>query len=134
MIDRICLSSTPLTMTRSIFALKYRPFIDDSFSAKLLGYSLCKYFGYVNAASPSSKNHVAVRFPILAGFFATHLFTPIRPIHTIHFRSPINENPSSITTAEACLRETKAELIDTNHQKQAVVVVDEKIYQNCVKV
>ncbi|CAF4605123.1 unnamed protein product, partial [Didymodactylos carnosus] len=50
------------------------------------------------------------------------------------FCTPISEDPSSQTAAEVCLRSTKAAFLDTHFQKEAVIVVDEKIYRNCVRV
>ena len=77
-----------------------------------------------------------VRFslPLLSGFFATYLPSHPRPLHTVAFLTPINEDPSAESTAETCLRATKELCLDTRYQEEAVVVVDEKIYRSCVKV
>ena len=72
--------------------------------------------------------------PLLSGFFATYLPSQQRPLHTVAFLTPINDDPSAESTAEACLRSTKELLVDTGYQQEAVVVVDEKIYRSCVKV
>jgi hypothetical protein len=52
----------------------------------------------------------------------------------VSFLTPINDDPSSESTAEACLLSTVETLLSSEHQHEAVVVVDEKIYRSCVKV
>ncbi|CAF1280596.1 unnamed protein product [Didymodactylos carnosus] len=109
----------------------YDPFIDTSLDMKLLGYSISKYFEQqMKTSDPSSPTNL----PLLSGFFASFLHFDKRPVHSITFCTPINDNPSLISAAESCLRSTKAELLDKNYQKEAIIVVDEKIYKNCTKV
>jgi hypothetical protein len=72
--------------------------------------------------------------PLLSGFFATYLQPQQRPLHSLAFLTPINDDPSSKSTAEACLLSAKEVLLDTNYQNETVLVVDEKIYRSCVKV
>lgn len=72
--------------------------------------------------------------PLLSGFFATYLPSNKRPLHTVNFLTPINDDPSAESTSEACLKATKELLLDSRYQKEAVLVVDEKIYRSCVKV
>ena len=105
--------------------MPYSPFVDTSFTHALLGYALAKL---------SVSTFLARTLPMLSGFFATYLHSDERPLHTVTFLTPINEDPSSESTAEACLQSTKAALLDSNYQREAVLVVDEKIYRSCVKV
>ena len=78
------------------------------------------------------KNKVFL--PLLSGFFATYLPNLRRPLSKITFLPPINQDPTSLTTSQICLRSAKTSLIDSRFQKEAVIVVDEKIYSNCMKV
>ena len=105
--------------------MPYSPYVDTSFSNALLGYALAK----LSASERRTRS-----LPMLSGFFATYLHSDERPLHTVTFLTPINEDPSSESTAEACLQSTKTALLDSNYQREAVLVVDEKIYRSCVKV
>ena len=116
--------SSSLSMVATSNA-SYSPFIDKSFRNILLGYALAKLS--VNVSVDRS-------LPLLSGFFATYLPSNQRPLHTVSFLTPINDDPSSESTAEACLLSTKEMLLDSKHQCEAVLVVDEKIYRSCVKV
>ncbi|CAF3952846.1 unnamed protein product [Rotaria sp. Silwood1] len=128
-------SSAPVTIATitSKDLLKYEPFIDYSFDTSLLAYSLSKYYSMFNEDGTLTKSK-SIQFPLLSGFFATHLTPQNRPIHSIKFCTPIKQSPNDILTTEMCLRETKTTMVETHHQKLAVVVVDEKLYTNCMKV
>jgi hypothetical protein len=116
-------SSSPSSLSTAL--APYSPYIDTSFTNALLGYALAKL---------SVSLCLAQSLPMLSGFFATYLHSDERPLHTVTFLTPINEDPSSESTAEACLQSTKEALLDSNYQCEAVLVVDEKIYRSCVKV
>ncbi len=45
-----------------------------------------------------------------------------------------NQDLSSVTTSQLYLQSINIYLIDSGFQKEAIVVVDEKIYSNCMKV
>ncbi|CAF4187652.1 unnamed protein product, partial [Didymodactylos carnosus] len=111
----------------------YEPFVDDSYKTILLAYGIsklaCDHSSNLTTVFSSPKHLL----PLLTGFCATHLQHVQRPLHTVSFCIPINADPSSIPTAELCLRTTKSSILDSNYQQEAVVVVDEKIYRNCIK-
>ncbi len=110
-------------------------FMDNSLNLPILAYGLIKFandstrtsFNYLSSLIPAS-------IPILSGFFATYLNTKIRPLHYVSFMTPINEDPSSLSTAKRCLEETKELFVDSEYEKESVLVVDEKIYRSCMKV
>ena len=110
----------------------YKPFVDYSFNSCLLAYCLSKY---VTSINPDNSHFSArsVQFPILSDFFAMHLTPQNRPNHSIRFCTPIKQSPNNIATVETCLCDTKAAMVESNYQKVAVLVVDEKLYQNCAK-
>ena len=128
-------SSSPVTTTTmsSTHLLRYEPFVDCSFDASLLAYGISKCYSMFNKDSTLATSK-SIKFPLLSGFFATHLTPQNRPIHSIKFCAPIKQSPNDIATAEMYLRDTKTTMVETNHQQMAVVIVDEKLYQNCIKV
>ncbi|CAF0950439.1 unnamed protein product, partial [Didymodactylos carnosus] len=106
---------------------KYKAFVDNSLTLKLFAYGLSKHL--CNDVLKSNT-----RLPLLAGYFATHLeHDTTKPLHIISFCTPIDLDPSSQQAADTCLKSTKTQFLDTNFQKEAVIVVDEKIYRNCIK-
>ncbi|CAF1137322.1 unnamed protein product [Didymodactylos carnosus] len=127
----------PSTKTTTSSARKqyapYEPFVDDSYKTILLAYGVsklaCDHSSNLTTVFSGPK-HV---LPLLAGFCATYLQHVQRPLHTVSFCIPINADPTSLPTAELCLRTTKSSILDSNYQQEAVVVVDEKIYRNCIK-
>jgi hypothetical protein len=110
-------------------------FTDRSLFLPLLAYGLTKY---TNDNTRSSSHFLSplltVRVPLMSGFFATYLPSEPRPLHSVSFLTPINEDPSSESTAEKCLEDTKELFVDSNYQKEGILVVDEKIYRSCLKV
>jgi hypothetical protein len=113
----------------------YVPYQDNSYRHILLAYGLMKHvYDTNNIFEKIVDNQVQTNIPLLAGFFATYIQNVHRPLSKITFLPPINQNPSSLTTSQLCLQSTKTSLIDSGYQKEAVVVVDEKIYSNCIKV
>jgi hypothetical protein len=106
----------------------YSPYVDNSFANALLGYTLAKF------SISTSVARWSVRLPLLSGYFATFFPCNSRPLHTVSFLTPINDDPSSESTAEACLLSTKEILLDSKYQSEAILVVDEKIYRSCMKV
>ena len=112
-----------------------RTFVNNSFNVKLLAYSLLKFIfepdGFSSRVQPKWP---VVHVPLLSGFFASFLPFVKRPLHSIKFLVPINDDPSSMHAAEACMKATSAAVLETKHQKEAVIVVDEKIFRNLSKV
>ncbi len=111
----------------------YEPFTDSSFDSCLLAYCLAKYFAYIRSKGARSSARSIV-FPLLSGFFATYLTTHRRPTHSILFCTPLKESPNDIATTETCLCDMKTAILKSRYQEEAVLVVDEKLYQNCLKV
>ena len=105
--------------------VSYPLFTHESFKDILFGYGLAKLSANIFGDRP---------LPLLSGFFATYLPSKQRPLHTVSFLTPINDDPSSESAAKACLSSTKEMLLDSNYQCEAILVVDEKIYRSCVKV
>jgi len=128
--------STTATATSSPKKYKpYLPYKDDSYREILLAYGLMKHVYDTNhILEKIIDNQKQINLPLLSGFFATYLPNTHRPISKITFLPPINENPCSLTTSQLCLESAKVSLIDSHYQKEAVVVVDEKIYSICMKV
>jgi hypothetical protein len=113
----------------------YVPYKDNSYRDILLAYGLMKHvYDTNNILAKVIDNQAQTNLPLLAGFFATYIQNVHGPLSKITFLPPINQNPSSLTTSQLCLQSTKTSLIDSGYQKEAVVVVDEKIYSNCIKV
>jgi hypothetical protein len=112
-----------------------RTFTNNSFNIKLSAYSLVKLAfapdGFFSCPQPGWP---VAHVPLLSGFFASFLSFPKRSLHSIKFLVPINDDPSSIHAAEACMKATSVAVLDTEHQKEAVIVVDEKIFRNLSKV
>ncbi|CAF1624401.1 unnamed protein product, partial [Adineta ricciae] len=128
-------SQSTMTTSATDSSFSYKMFTDDSLFLPLLAYGITKY---ANDSSQSSNRFLLsvspVRVPLMAGFFATYLGSEQRPLHTVSYLTPINEDPNSELTAEKCLDETKKLCVDTKYQKEGVLVVDEKIYRSCLKV
>ncbi|CAF1557992.1 unnamed protein product, partial [Didymodactylos carnosus] len=57
-----------------------------------------------------------------------------KPIHTIMCCSPINEIPTSDEAAFAILKTSQTQLVDSGFQKNAILVMDEVMFQNVVKI
>ena len=60
--------------------------------------------------------------------FRTYLTVSKCPRHLITFCIPIQGNSNDIATVETCLHETKTVIIETNCQREAVVVIDENYF------
>lgn len=129
-------NSTMLTTTNVATNSKpYSPFTDHSYRHERLAYGLMKFvYDGNNIFEKIVDKQVQVNLPLLFGFFATYLPYVQRPISRITFIPPINQDPNSLSTSQLCLQSTKASSIDSGYQREAVVVVDKKIYSNCVKV
>ncbi len=113
----------------------YVHFENNSYRDMLSAYALMKrVFDTNNIFEKFIDNQIEINVPLLSGFFSIYLPNVHRPLSKITFLPPINENPSYLSTSESCLRLTKASLIDSGFEREAVVVVDEKIYSNCMKV
>ncbi|CAF3305789.1 unnamed protein product [Rotaria sp. Silwood2] len=127
-------NKNPIHVTDHTFFSK-RMFVNESLHVPLLAYGLIKF---VNDTTRRSFNYLSplirLSVPIMSGFFATYLSAEKRPLHIISFMTPINDDPSSELAAEKCLEETQQLFIDSNYQKEGIVVVDEKIYRSCMKV
>ena len=110
-------------------------FVDCSLHLYLLAYGLIKFANDITRMSLNYLSSlVPVSIPIMSGAFAIYLNTKQRPLHYVAFMTPINEDPSSESTAKKCLEETRKMCIDSKYQKEGVLVVDEKIYRSCMKV
>ncbi|CAF4323772.1 unnamed protein product [Rotaria sp. Silwood2] len=139
MINHICTSNFLSPTTTTIISSKesihchYRSYLDSSFDSSLFAYCLSKCYPLLNENGILNLSKV-IRFPILSGFFSTHLTLAMRSFHSLTFCTPIKQNPNDIATTENCLSETKTLLLESNYQKEAVLVVDEKLYHNCIKV
>ncbi|CAF2962509.1 unnamed protein product, partial [Rotaria sp. Silwood2] len=139
MIDHICTSNFLSPTTTTIISSKesihchYGSYLDSSFDSSLFAYCLSKCYPLLNENGILNLSKV-IRFPILSGFFSTHLTLAMRSFHSLTFCTPIKQNPNDIATTENCLSETKTLLLESNYQKEAVLVVDEKLYHNCIKV
>ena len=108
---------------------------NNSYRDVLCAYGLMKFcFDTNNFLEKLIDDNHKVFLPLLSGFFATYLPNLRRPLSKITFLPPINQDPSSLTTSQICLQSAKASLIDSRFQNEAVIVVDEKIYSNCLKV
>ncbi|CAF4252684.1 unnamed protein product, partial [Rotaria sp. Silwood2] len=69
----------------------------------------------------------------IAGFMAIHLPHTIKPRHKVTFMSPLNEDPNKLETAELCMTDMKKKLMESGFQKDAILVVDEKIFRLCME-
>jgi hypothetical protein len=113
----------------------YVLFEDNSYRDVLIAYALMKYVYDTNGIFEKFIiNKTQINLPLLSGFCATYLSHLPRPLSKITFLPPINQDPSSLTTSEVCLQSAKTSLIESGFQKEVVIVVDEKIYRNCMKV
>ena len=115
--------------------LTSRTFVNSSFNVKLLAYSLVKFiFEPGDFSSRVQLNRAVVHVPLLSGFFTSFLSFVKRPLHSVKFLVPVDDDPSSMHAAEACMKATSVTVLETKHQKAAVIVVDEKIFRNLSKV
>jgi len=103
----------------------YEPFVDHSLDIHLLAYGLIQ--SYYNRIGNSD-------LPLYSGFMAIHLPHKNRPRHKVTFMPPINQDPNKLETAEECMRDMKKMLIDSKLQNDAVLVIDERIYRQCIQV
>ena len=103
----------------------YEPFVDKSLASHLLAYGLIK--AYFNRLGQ-------LNVPLYSGFMATYLPNVIRPRHKVTYISPINRDPNKLETAENCMVDMKQMLIESDVQKDGILVVDERIYRLCMKV
>jgi hypothetical protein len=126
------LTNFQMSITSKSFTY-YKLFVDNSLNSYLLAYCLLKYVTSINTDN-STLLRQSSHLPLLSGFFATYLTLQNRSTHSIRFCTPIKENPNDIATIETCLRDAKAALLESKHQKVAVLVIDEKLYQGCSKV
>jgi hypothetical protein len=110
-------------------------FEDNSYREILFVYTLMKnIFDTNNTFRKIIDSKIQRNIPLLSGFFATYIPHVYRPLSKITFLPPLNQDPSSLATSQLCLQSTSASLIQSGIQKEAIVVVDEKIYKNCIKV
>jgi hypothetical protein len=107
------------------FYQNYEHFLDHSLIPHLIAYGCIK--SYYNRLGEDN-------LPLYSGFMAIHLPHTIKSRHKVTFMSPINEDPNKSKTAESCMTDMKKNLIDSGIQKDAVLVVDEKIFRLCVEV
>jgi len=128
----------PQTTTAPTTINKNEPcilFEDNSYRNVLIAYAVMKYaYDTNNIFEKFINNTIQINLPLLSGFCATYLPHLHRPLSKITFLPPINQDPSSLATSQVCLQSAKTSLIESGFQKEAIVVVDEKIYKNCVKV
>ncbi|CAF1479999.1 unnamed protein product, partial [Didymodactylos carnosus] len=103
---------------------QYEKFIDLSTQNCLFGYRVVQYYSYEQKQLT----------PLLCGFFSSYLIHKKQEKHKITYCSPINESPTSREAALAILKTTKSQLIDSGLQKQAIIIMDEGMYQAVIKV
>ncbi|CAF3483178.1 unnamed protein product [Rotaria sp. Silwood2] len=126
---------TIITISIDNSSFSYKMFTDTSLFLPLFAYALIKYSNDSTRIQNNCFSYIPpVLIPLMSGFFATYLPSELHPPHTVSYLTPINKDPSSELTAEICLDDTKSLLIDSQHQKEGILVVDEKIYRQCLKV
>ena len=113
----------------------YKPFKDNSYKQILLAYSLMKYvFDQNNGLTKTINSQIKINLPLLSGFLASFLEIVNRPLSKITFLPPLNQDPSSFSTSKICIESMKKALVDSGFQQEVVIVADEKIYSQCIKV
>jgi hypothetical protein len=129
------IQDTTTSTDKSNRIMNYEPYKDNPYDQILLAYSLVKHAFYQNNIFTKLINHqIHMHLQLLAGFVASFLKNTNRPLSKITFLPPINQDPSSLSTSELCIKSAKEALVDFGFQQEAVVVADEKIYSQCVKV
>ncbi|CAF4162533.1 unnamed protein product [Rotaria magnacalcarata] len=125
-----CTASTT-TNKNDLYTISYK---DESYRHALIAYGLMRYsFDTDQHLKKIIDNPIQINVILLAGFASMYLPDVHRPLSKITFLPPINEDPNSLTASQLCFQSAKTSLIDSHFQKEAVVVVDEKIYRNCAK-
>ncbi|CAF1101289.1 unnamed protein product [Rotaria magnacalcarata] len=125
-----CTASTT-TNKNDLYTISYK---DESYRHALIAYGLMRYsFDTDQHLKKIIDNPIQINVILLAGFASMYLPDVHRPLSKITFLPPINEDPNSLTASQLCFQSVKTSLIDSHFQKEAVVVVDEKIYRNCAK-
>ncbi|CAF3913624.1 unnamed protein product [Rotaria sp. Silwood1] len=126
---------TTRSTAQIINKMEYKPYKDNSYDAILLSYSLMKYaFDQSNDLTKIIDSHMQINLPLLSGFLASFIENMQRPLSKITFLPPINQDPSSLSASKLCMASIKTALIDSGFQKEVVIVADEKIYSQCIKV
>ncbi|CAF4064432.1 unnamed protein product [Rotaria sp. Silwood2] len=120
---------TIITISIDNSSFSYKMFTDTSLFLPLFAYALIKYSNDSTRIQNNCFSYIPpVLIPLMSGFFATYLPSELHPPHTVSYLTPINKDPSSELTAEICLDDTKSLLIDSQHQKEGILVVDENNY------
>jgi hypothetical protein len=104
-------STTPTISNGTKEKKSYTPYKDNSYRHILLAYGLMKHcFDTNNIVEKILDNRPQAHVPLLAGFFSTYVPNEHRPLSKITFLPPIDQNPSSLTTSQLCLKSAKASL------------------------
>ncbi|CAF4815992.1 unnamed protein product [Rotaria sp. Silwood1] len=113
----------------------YKEFQSSNHGVSLFCFDLVKSWFSTNYLNPSLlvPRH-CTPIPLISGFFASYLSSSLRPIHHVTFLPPMHDDPNKTSTTYACMESTKQRLLDSGIQEVAVIVVDEKIYRNCIEV
>ncbi|CAF1392249.1 unnamed protein product, partial [Didymodactylos carnosus] len=130
----ISIPTAPPSTATFRYSQSYQPYVDQSYTSVLLAYGITK-LAYDNKNNLNKLIDLSEQYclPLLSGYCARYLQHTKRPIHSVSFCTPINNDPSSLETAEMCLTSTKLSLLDSKFQKEVVLVADEKIYRMCIK-
>ncbi|CAF3137029.1 unnamed protein product [Rotaria socialis] len=113
----------------------YQGFTCSNHDISLFCFNLIKcWFGTKHLDSAFSITRPCILIPLTSGFFASYVSSSPRPIHHVAFLPPVHSDPNKISTTYECMESTKQRLLDNGLQEAAVVVVDEKIYRNCIQV
>ncbi|CAF1443747.1 unnamed protein product, partial [Rotaria sp. Silwood1] len=113
----------------------YKEFQSSNHGVSLFCFDLVKSWFSTNYLNPSLlvPRH-CTPIPLISGFFASYLSSSLRPVHHVTFLPPMHDDPNKTSTTYACMESTKQRLLDSGIQEVAVIVVDEKIYRNCIEV
>jgi hypothetical protein len=113
----------------------YKEFESSNHNMSLFCFDLVKSWlstKYLNSSLLMPQRDMPI--PLISGFFASYLSSFIRPIHHVTFLPPVHNDPNKISTTYQCMESTKQRLLDNGIQEAAVIVVDEKLYRNCIQV
>ncbi|CAF2862598.1 unnamed protein product [Rotaria sp. Silwood2] len=113
----------------------YKEFLSSNHGVSLFCFDLVKSWfstNYLNSSVLVPRHCTPI--PLISGFFASYLSSYLRPIHHVTFLPPMHDDPNKTSTTYACMESTKQRLLDSGIQEVAVIVVDEKIYRNCIEV
>ena len=132
LIDRIQNTATGIDKTLGI--VTFQPYKDNAYDEILLAYGLMEHaFAGGDVLTKIINSPTKMHIPLLSGFLATFIKTTPGGLSKITFSSPINQDPSALSTSKICIKSMRKDLIDSGFQKELVIVADEKSLQSMYK-